>query len=170
MNESQLHDAIGQLPEELLVPAERLRTRGPRAWLSAAAVAAACLCLLLSLPMAMGNLMSAGSKANDGAPMEPMKEMADFSESEQEHLFADIAAGSQFLATVIRVDSWGILVEPLEDAWERSSADRIEVSFANLQERPQLEPGDLVRITYSGTLQESYPARAVDVTDVDRLG
>lgn len=174
MKGENLMDAIGRLPEEMIEDAAKLRRKKRLRWQPLAGLAA-CLCLLLSLPLALGS-MTAESKADGSLQESPMEAKPEANGSAMDHLFSDKAYGEvtgeteRFLATVISVHSWGLLVEPLEDEWERSSADRIEVSFENLEKVPELSPGDLVRITYSGALQETYPAHAQDVTDIQRLG
>lgn len=169
MKREELMDAIGQLPEELIEGAAKKRMQKKLHWAPWAAVAA-CLCLLLSLPLAMGS-MKAESKA-DGSLMEtPMEAKPEPGDVANGSLYGESESGSaRFLATVIEVNSWGLLVEPLEDAWERSSSDRIEVTFPDPEAAQEFTPGDLVRVTYSGMLQELYPARAVDVTAIERLG
>lgn len=71
-----------------------------------------------------------------------------------------------FTAAVLEIhDSW-LLVEPLEGEAIRASADRVEVPTGNLPDLPALAEGDLVTITYTGTVQESYPAQ---ITGVDEI-
>ena len=171
MNRETLMDAIGQLPEDLIAEAAKKRQRKKLHWAPLAA-AAACLCLLLTLPLGGG--MKAANKAEAEAPME----MAPAIENVlKDHLFAGSAdrengadmtvESAQFLAHVVEVHESYLLVEPLEEEWERNSADRITVTIPTPQ---QFQPGDLVRIHYSGSLLESYPAQAVDVFGIERLG
>ena len=79
-------------------------------------------------------------------------------------------SGEHFLAIVVEAHGHYLLVEPLEDEWEHSSAKRIEVPIPNPQDPQEFTPGDLLRIYYSGTLRESYPAQAVGVIGIERLG
>ena len=171
MNREILMDAIGQLPEDILAEAAKKRQRKKHHWAPLTA-AAACLCLLLTLPLGGG--LKAANKAEAEAPME----MAPGVDSNLGDIFyagaADSANGAemkveseQFLAHVVEVCEGSLLVEPLEEEWERSSADRITVTAPNSRE---YQPGDLVRIHYSGTLLESYPAQAVGVIGIERLG
>ena len=171
MNRETLMDAIGQLPEDILAETAKKRQRKKHHWAPLAA-AAACLCLLLTLPLGGG--LKAASKAEAEAPME----MAPGMDSVLEDFFYAGATGSenaadmkveseQFLAHIVEVHESYLLVEPLEEEWERNCADRITVTISAPQ---AFQPGDLVRIHYSGTLRESYPAQAVDVFGIERLG
>ena len=74
-------------------------------------------------------------------------------------------------ATVIEVSGEsGILVEPAEDAWERSSADRIRVSMPDGTGADRFSPGDRVRIEYDGMLAETYPAQIARTYSVEKTG
>jgi hypothetical protein len=171
VNREMLMDAIGQLPEDILAETAKKRQRKKHHWAPLAA-AAACLCLLLTLPLGGG--MKAANKAEMEAPMEMAPSMdsilGDFfyaGAADSENAADMKVESEQFLAHVVEVYEGSLLVEPLEEEWERSTADRITVIIANPQE---CQPGDLVRIHYSGTLLESYPAQAVGVIGIERLG
>ena len=168
MNRETLMDAIGQLPEELLADVAKKRERRKNHWVQWAALAA-CLCLVLTLPLGGG--LKAANKAEMEAPMEMAPESV---LSDHYYGKTDGANGSEmkvesehFLAHVEEVHGDYLLVEPLEEEWERNCADRITVTIPNPQE---FKSGDLVRIHYSGILLESYPAQAVDVIGIERLG
>ena len=64
-----------------------------------------------------------------------------------------------FEATVLEVHDTYLLVEPAEGAWERSSADKIEVSLQDKTSWPIPQVGDTVNVFYNGELMETYPAR-----------
>lgn len=85
-----------------------------------------------------------------------------------------------FNATVLEVYEGGsVLVEPFseEEAILRS-ADRITFgknSLVSDADMPELAAGDTIRVTFDGTIAESYPAQlmrvyAVDVVDANRIG
>lgn len=160
MNGKQLHDAIGDLPEELLAPTARLREKKrsfPAAWVSLAA----CLCLVIGLGV-FWNGSRWDVKAENAAP-----EMEMPGEKGDGMLHDSVGSTVRiFRATVLEVHEAYLLVEPLEGEWERTSADRIEVSLEKVEAVPGLSPGDLVEISYGGTLLESYPARTVGVTHI----
>ena len=174
MNGENLMDAIGWLPEEMVGDVAEKRMKRKHRWAPWGAVAA-CLCLLLSLPLALGG-MQASNKADMEAPME-MAPIADgnlsdryFSGTTQNGSDEWKVSGEHFLAIVVEAHGHYLLVEPLEDEWEHSSAKRIEVPIPNPQDPQEFTPGDLLRIYYSGTLRESYPAQAVGVIGIERLG
>ena len=64
-----------------------------------------------------------------------------------------------FEATVLEVHDTYLLVEPAEGAWERSRADKIEVSLQDKTSWPIPQVGDTVNVFYNGELMETYPAR-----------
>lgn len=175
MNRETLMDAIGQLPEDIIAEAAEKRVRKKTRWTHWAALAA-CLCLVLTLPLAVGGGMKASNKAEMEAPMEmaPASEgiLRDwfYGDSVQDNGSDMKVPTEHFLATVVEVHELYLLVEPLEDEWEHSSANRIEVPIPNPQDPQEFAVGDLLRITYSGTLRESYPAQAVGVYSIERLG
>ncbi len=173
MNRENLMDAIGQLPEELLAEAGEKRARKKFHWAPWAAVAA-CLCLLLTMPLGGG--LKASNKADLEAPME-MAPAANgnlfdrfYGDTAQEDDSELKVSAEHFLAIVVEAKKGYLLVEPLEDEWEHKAANRIEVPIPNPQDPQEFTPGDLLRIQYSGTLLESYPAQAVGVIGIERLG
>lgn len=156
MKEFQIHDALGQLPEELLVPVEKLRAKKRYPvikWLAAAA----CLCILLSLPLGWDGALKAES-ANSG-PQEMAEEPQYGAVSDS--LYGESKTQSAvFRAMVLEVyDGYGIQVQPLEGEDEARSSDRIDVALSGLEQVPQIQVGDTVEITYDGMIQETYPAR-----------
>ena len=74
-----------------------------------------------------------------------------------------------FEATVLEVHETYLLVEPGEDAWERSSSDKIEVSLQDKTSWPIPQVGDTVNVLYNGELMETYPARVGKVYRVEIL-
>ena len=174
MNRETLMDAMGRLPEDMLAEVAAKRVRRPVRWIPWS-VAAACLCLLLTLPLAFGG----GRKASNKADMEAPMEMAPGSEGMlQDQFYAGSSENAgdlkvpveHFLAHVAEAWEGHLLVEPLEDEWEHSASKQIVVPIPNPQDPQAFAPGDLVRITYSGTLRESLPAQAVGVMGIERLG
>ena len=59
-------------------------------------------------------------------------------------------------ASIIELNGDYILVEPLADAWELRSADRISFSAP---EDIGAKVGDTVEIVYNGVVMETYPAQ-----------
>lgn len=152
MKEQRIHDAIGELPEDLLAPVEKLRQKKRYPVMKWAAIAA-CLCLFLSLPL--------GAKMMDGTVAGNLKAESVL-ESPQENFFgglADDASVSVFCGKVLEVHEKYVLVEPLEGENELYCSDKIEVSFWNLKQVPEIAVGDILEIAYDGMIQETYPAR-----------
>ena len=72
-----------------------------------------------------------------------------------------------FEAKVLEVKNGYFLVEPVEGSWELNSADQIEVPVEHLDAGLEPQVGDIIKITYSGEIQESYPARISEVFGVE---
>ena len=70
-----------------------------------------------------------------------------------------------FEAEVLEFYDGYILVQP-EPSWAFNSADRIEVPLMNMD--PALEPqvGDIIEVSYSGEILETYPARLKEVYSI----
>ena len=158
MNEQHIHDAIGELSEEILAPVAKLRQkkRYPVApWVAAAA----CVCLLLCLPMGMLDKAAPESALNNGT-----------AEMQKEDLFygatMDKANADIFQAKVLEVYEGTALVEPLEGEQERSSADKFHISLQHLKDLPEIQVGDVVEIVYDGLIQETYPCRITGTISV----
>ena len=76
---------------------------------------------------------------------------------------------SSFNAIILETRDGSLLVEPVEDSAERASSDKIEVPLGDAEVYPDLKAGDLVLITHSGTIMESYPARLSEVYSVELM-
>lgn len=63
-----------------------------------------------------------------------------------------------FVATVLKIDSNSVLVEPVEGEPERLSADKISFGISNLKEI-EVSVGSVVKVSYKGGIMESYPAK-----------
>ncbi len=74
---------------------------------------------------------------------------------------------SSFNAIILETHDGSLLVEPVEGSAERGSSDKIEVPLSDAEVYPDLKAGDLVLITHSGTIMESYPARLSEVYSVE---
>lgn len=152
MKEQRIHDAIGELPEDLLIPVEKLRQKKQypvMKW----AVIAACFCLLLILPLSAG--MQNAEKA-ENLQEEPKEEAL------QQNVYAgltDDAGISAFRGKVLEKYENSVLIEPLEGESELRSSDKIVVFFWDLKQVPETEVGDILEIVYDGMIQETYPAQ-----------
>ena len=72
-----------------------------------------------------------------------------------------------FEAKVLEAKDGYFLVEPVEGSWELNSADKIEVPVEHLDAGLEPQAGDIIKITYNGEIQESYPARISEVFGVE---
>lgn len=72
-----------------------------------------------------------------------------------------------FLAAILEIGDGSFLVEPIEDGWEKNSSDRFEVPIEHMDPSPEPEVGDVLKIVYNGTFQESYPARIPEVFRIE---
>lgn len=73
------------------------------------------------------------------------------------------AVSDVFQAKILEIRDGYFLVEPVEGSLELNSADQIEIPMQNMD--PALEPqvGDMIEISYSGEILETYPAKLSDV-------
>lgn len=69
-------------------------------------------------------------------------------------------------AAILEISDGCFLVEPTEGSAELSSADRIFVTMKNMSPSPEPKVGDVIEITYSGTIAESYPAQIREVYSI----
>ena len=71
-----------------------------------------------------------------------------------------------FQAIILDIYDSYYLVEPIEGSQKLKSSDQIIVPMKNLD--PSLEPeaGDIIEITYDGSIAESYPAQITEVYSI----
>ena len=81
--------------------------------------------------------------------------------------FDSLPKGNQFNAKVIEVHDQYLLVEPEEGSVERQSADRIEVYWPHSNYLVMPLAGDGVTVVYDGQIQETYPARILNVSKIE---
>ena len=67
-------------------------------------------------------------------------------------------AEHSFTATVLEVGESSALVQPVPDSAELKSSDKISFGISEL-EKLDVEVGSVVKVTYTGEIMESYPAR-----------
>ena len=160
MSGMRIMDAMGELPEDLLTPVAELRKKKKIHWTRWAVVAAACLCLLL-IPWGWNQSRDMKAESMQESP----KEELTYGSGDHSNLTADSIVYS-FRGEVLEVYETPILVRPLEGEDELRSGDKIEVSLYQVQNVPEITVGDTVEIFYGGQLQEVYPPRATDVTQI----
>lgn len=69
-------------------------------------------------------------------------------------------------AEILEIHDGSLLVEPVEGSPELNSADKIEVPVINRDTVPELQVGDIIEVSYSGQILETYPARLSDVYSI----
>lgn len=74
-------------------------------------------------------------------------------------------SGETFEGTVIRVDEYGVVVEPFEDEEIRRSGTEVSIS---VEDDRGLEVGDRVRITHEGPIMESHPLQ-IDLIEIEQI-
>ena len=62
-------------------------------------------------------------------------------------------------ARITEVENGSFLVAPVEGALELSSSDLFRVPITNMPPSPEPRVGDVIEITYDGSILESYPAQ-----------
>ncbi len=76
------------------------------------------------------------------------------------------SSNSTFKATILEITDYSYLVEPIEGSNELRSADQIMVAMKNLDSSLEPEVGDVIKIKYSGSIMETYPAQISDVISI----
>lgn len=171
MNEHQLHDAIGDISEELIDPVAKLRQkkRYPVAkWVAAAA----CLCLLLSIPLTWNSFNGsklASLNTESKAEIDISTRFNGMLDSAENSPAETVEGATVFRAKVLEVYEGSVLVEPLEGEQELLCSDRIYVSFSAWTRTPELRAGDILRIRYDGMIRESYPAQIIGTYTIEVL-
>ena len=74
-------------------------------------------------------------------------------------------ASVTFQAEILEVHDGYFLVKP-ESSWAINSADKIEVPMENMNASPEPEVGDIIEVSYSGEILETYPARLSKVQSI----
>lgn len=70
-----------------------------------------------------------------------------------------------FQAEILEVHDGYFLVKP-ESSWAINSADKIEVPMENMSVSPEPEVGDIIEVSYSSKILETYPARLNNVFSI----
>jgi hypothetical protein len=149
MNAEYLHDAISLLPDDLLVPVDKLRQRKPIPWKSVAALAA-CACLIVGLWSFLPN--AGGTKGTDnGAIIEPGDGFGGIIDDVVE----ESTTCAYLSATVLEVDKGHITVLPGADLTD--VAEPITVKLDRLETIPALEAGQKIKLYYSKFPDNSQP-------------
>lgn len=154
MNAEKLMDAMNLLPDDLLEETDALRQKKRIPWKSLTALAA-CLCLAVGLWFALPGTKTADSAfdsaAENGAETENVKDGSGITAGEQQS-----SSTTGFIdVTVAEVceDYITVTADMHEDISDRTP---IEVSLKELEEIPQLETGQHIRLYLGIQSEESY--------------
>ena len=164
MNAHQLHDAFGELPEELVDSVARARGRKKVVWGPWAAVAA-CACLALVLSWQLLPAFQAHSKAPESGKFNGL---ADKMEAPA-YSAADSAtdkAETVRLVQVVQVEDGGILVSVLP---EQKIAEGTQIRIAVNMQQETYVAGDRLRIYCDGQLQETWPLQLGQLYGIERV-
>ncbi len=169
-----LYDAITGIRETIVEEAQDYRFRKRAAQWQRYAGLAACLAVVVCIGyfashIGMGGSNSAPPNASESAGDSGCAAPSDGSgqaSGEAPGSSGDSFDQETFTAAVLEIHDGWLLVEPLEGEAIRASADRVEVPTGNLPDLPELTEGDLVTVTYTGTVQESYPAQITGVEEI----
>lgn len=77
---------------------------------------------------------------------------------EQQTLDEDNNTENSFVATIIEINGSCVVVEPVADSAILSSSDKISFGTQDLEDI-EVEIGSVVKVTYTGSVMESYPAQ-----------
>ena len=74
-----------------------------------------------------------------------------------------------FEGKIVEVKENSILVEPIDASTASKSSDRIDVSIDSISVDFDLSIGDIVGITYTGGIAESYPAQIIGTVAINHI-
>lgn len=158
MTPDKLHDAITQLPEELLATVDVLRQK-KRFHLQPLAALAACLCLAVGLWMLP---ISAANDKSNGSIGEPEGGRGDgFSGLTTDQIIEESTSTCFVTATVTEITEQYFIVQP-------ENAEPLTVWLNTLEEYPAVSPGETIRIYYhnqSDSANAPIPYRIERVTE-----
>lgn len=166
MNQEQLHDALTELPEELIASTAQARTKKKVVWGPWVALAA-CACLAVVLGVQILPMFWAGNAGEENAGgFDSPDSIADvagknYGYSEEN----SVTQASVLLATVVEIREESILVAPLEGE-ALGSDSRIVLA---VEDGSGYAVGDTVRIRYDGQLLETWPLQLGLVYSIERL-
>jgi len=164
-----LFDAITGIREDLVEEAQDYVFRRRVRWRRFAGLAA---CLALAVFAGFFGLLSSGGMgggSDAGAPPASMDAAPAEDSGAPEYAGENEGEAAPLLAHVLAVSERWVLVSPLPG---EVFSGPVRVRTEDVPGLPALHPGDLVSISYTGTLQDSYPpglrAAAVEVVEAYR--
>lgn len=142
----KLLDSLGNLPDDLILETQAIRSRKPIHWVKWTALAA-CLCLCVSLGLSLPGAKSADNAA--GTPMEEIgSAIQDAEQSPTGYLDAIVYSVGEDHITVTST-----VQRPYPDGLDGTCVQQVQqaVLFDNLAEIPHFKPGQKIRIYYDKT-------------------
>ena len=166
MNQHQLHDALTELPEELIASTAQIRMKKRVIWAPWVALAA-CACLVLVL----GAQLVPGMRQDNAAPESGKDDKVLAAEDvyyagtngNVEH---SLTTGTALLVQVLEVQGNSLLVAPLEGE-SLGQDSRIAVP---VEDGSGYAAGDKLCIRYDGLLQETWPLQLGEIFGIERIG
>ncbi len=108
-------------------------------------------------PAAAEEAFGSEPEAAPAAVEEPKTEYAVAEESAEATSEAALSASTYFQAEVVEISDGAMLVKPLEGYSEADYADQIRVVIQNMPSSPEPGIGDVIEVTYGGTMTEEDP-------------
>lgn len=145
MTPEHLHDAISLLPEDMLIPVDKLRQKTQAPWKSIATVAA-CLCLVAGLWLIYPGNKVAMDSANGAACPEVAPEVESGSTQ-----YSSTTEGALVQVLTVEEDSLQVFSKPTQECTDPDyciQLTTLTLTFENLEQVPKVAPGQTLRIYY----------------------
>lgn len=166
MNQHQLHDALTELPEELIASTAQIRTKKRVTWAPWVALAA-CACLVLVLGAQLMPMMRLDNAAPESAKDDKVLTADDaYYAGINGNVEHSLTTGTVLLVQVVEVQGNSLLVAPLEGE-SLGQDSRIAVP---VEDGSGYAAGDKLRIRYNGMLQETWPLQLGEIFGIERIG
>ncbi len=149
MNPQQFLDALNDLPDELIEPTERLRSKKRRSYWPVAGVVAACLCLVL-----LGGREKSTAKPEVGIDNAMGHSVMDQATPEE-----PVAGQSVSIrVSVTEINGTSFIVVPVPGS-PPIGGDRIEITIEDSMLSAPPRIGDVLEIDYDGRILETDPLK-----------
>ena len=164
MNTNQLHDAFGELPEELVASVAGVRGRKKVVWVPWVAVAA-CACLVLALGWQFLPAFQAHSKAPESGKFNGLMDMMEAPQYNAADSLVD-KAEMILLVLVEKIEEGGILVSVLPD---QPIAEGTQIRIPVNMQQQTYTVGDWLKIYCDGVLRETWPLQLGQLFGIERV-
>lgn len=163
MKADQLHDAFGELPEEMIASVAGLRGRKKVNWIPWA-VTAACACLVFALGWQHLPELQAKSTAENGKADAFAPPLADSLYSQEDSMTAEAELILQVVVTELEKD--GILVSVLP---EQKIAEGTVIRIPVPAQQESYAVGDCLKLYCDGQLKETWPLQLGQLFGIERI-